>query len=870
MNLLRTTTSFFALISWTFASRATEEGSMAEVWVVSGGRVSLPCVPRPKVPGDQPVLVLWYRRFSSSLPIYSYDARLGDFSSGVRWWDEVVLGRRSYFVPSSTPSLVLEPTHAHDQDVYTCRIDYRVSTSTTTRVNLTVVVPPGPPVVMWEGREMVGTVGPLQENQLTELTCRSEGGSPAPSLSWWNEGRELPLLLSHSSWDPVTGTSTTEATVSVNAKRELQGASLTCYARMPSQPRASGDARILPRSVSVSLSITHAPTCGGSAGQERTQGAARGAAVKARCRVEAEPPSDLTWSWVRQRTDGSEEILSPDKYVVEGLTSTLTVVPERREDYGRLLCRATNGAGRQKEPCVVNLVPAGPPDTPTNCSATPVNPDALMPALAVSCLEGFDGGLPQNFLLEAWQDGEVLANVSSESPEWVVSGMEAGKGVVLNIMGHNARGRSDPVTMKVVASSAQHRSAPGLESPVEISPVVGAVLGVLGVILVLLLVGAALVRRTHSHPRKPVIIEKSSASPSSKGLDPDVVQSIKRLDVTPCVQEDHPNQEAEPMFAYSEHGHPLGEREEPEGVHDISAENIGGEALLPGQVQVQSHDEPVQLHPYGMERERVNISHDQSDDSGVSESESDNEIKLPEEEGSSPEVEEDQPYFVMPNEGTTGRGGDSPCQHPATKRGVPKTKTDFPAKELSKKPVDFHQKPLPIPLREVLFNPSSRIPGSSQRVPPAEVIRLAVTPSGVLNPATSVQRLTHGGAKLESSDYPIGDTTRILRDVGVPVTLYKAENGELLLLPRRPSDHEGTGFQFPTAPACKMKPLPMASGKKGGAIPETRVKGMDSSPIGKNVQKLPTVTSTNKGKHIGRKGYVLPAQPDVCRRESSV
>ncbi|XP_066938951.1 uncharacterized protein [Macrobrachium rosenbergii] len=350
------------------------------------------------------------------------------------------------------------------------------------------------------------------------------------------------------------------------------------------------------------MAIPDAPICAGSAGQERTQGAARGTAVKARCRVEAEPPSDLTWSWVLKRTDGSEEVLSSDKYVVEGLTSTLTVVPERRGDYGRLLCRATNVAGRQKEPCVVNLVPAGPPDTPTNCSATPVNPDALVPALAVSCLEGFDGGLPQNFLLEAWQDGVVFANVSSEYPEWVVSGMEVGKGVVLNIMGHNARGRSDPVTMKVLASSAQHRSAPVLESAAEISPVVGAALGVLGVMLVLLLVGAAIVRRAHSRPRKLVIVEKPLVSASSEGLDPDVVQSIKRLDVIPYVQEDHANEEGEPIFAHSEHGYPLGEQQEPEGAHDISTENIGGEALLPGQVQVQSCDEPIQLHPYDIAR----------------------------------------------------------------------------------------------------------------------------------------------------------------------------------------------------------------------------------------------------------------------------
>ncbi|XP_064103221.1 uncharacterized protein LOC135213185 [Macrobrachium nipponense] len=112
---------------------------------------------------------------------------------------------------------------------------------------------------MWEGREMVGTVGPLQENQLTELTCRSVGGSPAPSLSWWNEGRELPLLHSHSSWDPVIGSSVVEATLSVTAKRELQGGSLTCYAHTPAHLNASEGAIIPPRSASVSLNITLSP-----------------------------------------------------------------------------------------------------------------------------------------------------------------------------------------------------------------------------------------------------------------------------------------------------------------------------------------------------------------------------------------------------------------------------------------------------------------------------------------------------------------------------------------------------------------------------------------------------------------------------------
>ena len=70
----------------------------------------------------------------------SYDTRHGDFMGGHRWKDKNVLGERSYFIASpDPPRLVLEPVHATDQAVYTCRIDYKLSPSTTVTVNLTVV-----------------------------------------------------------------------------------------------------------------------------------------------------------------------------------------------------------------------------------------------------------------------------------------------------------------------------------------------------------------------------------------------------------------------------------------------------------------------------------------------------------------------------------------------------------------------------------------------------------------------------------------------------------------------------------------------------------------------------------------------------------
>ncbi len=60
-------------------------------------------------------------------------------------------------------------------------------------------------------------------------------------------------------------------------------------------------------------------------------------------------------------------------------------------DYGSLMCWATNAIGRQEEPCVFHLVPAGKPDPVHNCTVR----NQTYNALFVACGRGFDGGLPQ-------------------------------------------------------------------------------------------------------------------------------------------------------------------------------------------------------------------------------------------------------------------------------------------------------------------------------------------------------------------------------------------------------------------------------------------------------------------------------------------
>nr|XP_053630827.1 nephrin-like [Cherax quadricarinatus] len=757
---------------------------------------------------------------------------------------------------SDPPTLALEPTHARDQGVYTCRVDYRISSSTTAHVNLTVVIPPGPPIVLWRGRAVVGAVGPLGEAERTELTCRSSGGRPSPVLTWYQKGRRLPLLSANSSLDPFTGTYTVDATLSIQAMRELLGVTLTCHAHTPTDHHAHASsgrkvqdtAVVQPRTASVTLNITlspvevrvvgggagvragttlrlvcravgshppahltwwraharlphvthaiedggnvttatltivvsrqhdgatlsctganpalhhapltdtvtlvvfyapvvglglgknmnpdlikegddvyfecnieanptfhrvdwhhngvelvhnmsagvvmnglalvlrnlqrrhsgtytctaantegrttsnavhltvrHTPVCAGEK-RERTQGAARGSTAAVKCTVEAEPAHDLTWTWIRKRADGTEEEVPGEDVRSDGLTSSVLLTPHTPDDYGRLLCLASNAVGSQLTSCVVNLVPAGPPDMPTNCSATPGKPSAhsYIASLTIACVEGFDGGLPQHFQMEVWQQGNLIANMTSEYPEWHVTELRAGVGVSLRVSAHNARGRSDPLAMEVHTTSAQHHAAPDGDGGVVIAPIVGVALGLLGVLLLLLIMGVVIVKklRSSSRPQKLVSPEVPLTPTIGEGFDPDVVASIQRrppsLDVIPQDEQDDDDERSyvherlhDELEDDSEMHSP---RESCAYIHrgsDSSAHvHVDGQVFVQGDSDTCSceHRQYGRHHQHGHrgvsedsgDGQDVPATDSQSEDSGLSESESDSELR---------------------------------------------------------------------------------------------------------------------------------------------------------------------------------------------------------------------------------------------------
>ncbi|KAG7175283.1 hypothetical protein Hamer_G001334, partial [Homarus americanus] len=289
------------------------------------------------------------------------------------------------------------------------------------------------------------------------------------------------------------------------------------------------------------------PICAGDK-RERTQGAARGSTAAVKCTVEAEPDHDLNWTWIRKRADGSDEEVPQEDVRSEGLTSSVFLTPNTPDDYGRFLCLAENVVGRQRAACVVNLVPAGPPDTPTNCSVAPADSSTHIhthtASLAITCIEGFDGGLPQHFTLETWQDGSLAANMSSMFPEWVVTGLRAGVGVTLRVAAHNARGKSDVIRFEVHTASAQQHAAPDSEwGLLGVPPLLGAIVGVGGVLLIILVTGVIIAKYTwRAQPPTHVhtLVMTPTTRQDSDTYDPDVVSSLRRnadnLDVLPTTQ----------------------------------------------------------------------------------------------------------------------------------------------------------------------------------------------------------------------------------------------------------------------------------------------------------------------------------------------
>ncbi|CAB4061642.1 unnamed protein product [Lepeophtheirus salmonis] len=248
----------------------------------------------------------------------------------------------------------------------------------------------------------------------------------------------------------------------------------------------------------ITLRVMYKPVCSNINIQITGIGKDRLANVS--CNVHSHPlPQEFFWTF--NNTDKSIDI-SKYNFSQNSTHSNLLYTPPEDIDYGKLYCWAQNKLGKMESPCIFQIIPAGPPEPPTNCSVV----NQTTESLEVRCQSGFDGGSKQHFLLCVTdiETGKTLANSSNIVPEFQISGLNSGRGLLITIYSSNTNGRSNvPVVIEGFTLKVAQLQ---LESPGAIlSPTLGILVGTITTLLIVAFVIMLVIRsKTKRQQRLPV------------------------------------------------------------------------------------------------------------------------------------------------------------------------------------------------------------------------------------------------------------------------------------------------------------------------------------------------------------------------------
>ncbi|OAD54438.1 Nephrin [Eufriesea mexicana] len=208
------------------------------------------------------------------------------------------------------------------------------------------------------------------------------------------------------------------------------------------------------RSKPLHFRVKFAPVC--KEDRIMVVGASRGESLNIACRVEADPPAhNFRWKF---NNSGETLEVAPGRFSMEKSSgvSVLRYTPTTELDYGTLSCWADNSVGPQARPCLFQLIAAGKPFPVRNCTLA----NQTYTSVEVKCVAGYDGGLPQKFILEVYHgdvdflsSSQPLYNVSNvDEPSFSLAGLEASveAGVHVAVYAVNAKGRSQPVILSEV------------------------------------------------------------------------------------------------------------------------------------------------------------------------------------------------------------------------------------------------------------------------------------------------------------------------------------------------------------------------------------------------------------------------------------
>ncbi|XP_054719189.1 neural cell adhesion molecule 1-A-like [Uloborus diversus] len=320
----------------------------------------------------------------------------------------------------------------------------------------------------------------IQEGNDVYLDCSIIASPWVSEIGWRFGGKEL-----------VTNTS---AGIIVSNQslvlQKVQRTSRGYYTCVASNSEGEGESN------NVQLRVQYSPLC--KPGQKVIYGAARHEAVKVVCEVEADP-KQLSFRWEFNSSSDNMQVLT---FVTDNLRSVATYIPRTEQDYGTLLCWAENSVGRQKEPCVYLVVPAGPPESVQNCIVN----NQTEQSFRVECTEGYDGGMTQHYVLEVHDVllNALHSNQTSHEPVFTVKGLTPGTEFLVVVYAVNSKGRSEAIALRT-STLTTPESLTRVDDVWQVSfnPVLVVLVAiVIGLVLLALIIVLVVKFRSRHHHRK--------------------------------------------------------------------------------------------------------------------------------------------------------------------------------------------------------------------------------------------------------------------------------------------------------------------------------------------------------------------------------
>ncbi|XP_022256221.1 hemicentin-1-like isoform X3 [Limulus polyphemus] len=454
-------------------------------------------------------------------------------ASKISWWkgNQQMQNTRESALHSSDTTTILTFTPSIDDNgnFLSCRAENPLIVGSAVEDGWRLDVQYPPQVSLQLGTNL--KVSNIQEGNDVYFECNVRANPWIHELSWQFEGQDLT-------------TNTSAGIIISNQSLVLQKVQRSFRGRFTCSGTNSQGLGI---SNEIFLKVKYAPFC--KPGQKTTYGVAKHEPLDVSCELDSDPDDvKVHWRFNSSYKRSDKIIFSADR-----AHSIATYTPESDEDYGKLLCWGTNDIGIQSEPCVFTIVPAGPPDPLHNCSLVNQTEDLI----SIHCLEGYDGGMPQRFILEVYSinSNTLQANITSPAPVFLADELPSGTPLRIVMYAANPKGRSSSVVMPASTlrpAEKLTRRGDG-EGIFIIRPFLAILIAIVAVLVIIALVLAIFIRskwkrRMKGQLRRNIPESEKSEMPLKKDVEdlgeientgPDIIpdKGITRSPFADCMDE---------------------------------------------------------------------------------------------------------------------------------------------------------------------------------------------------------------------------------------------------------------------------------------------------------------------------------------------